>query len=412
MAVRQYIGARYVPKFYENSANSAEWRSGVAYEPLTIVTYNGNSYTSKKPVPASIGNPSANPSYWVSTGIYNQQIDEYREEVADLRTRVNTDIEGRKFILIGDSWAAGLTYNSATASRGPSFYDVMISSLGLMQGDTYYKNTADGCGFVDNDPHTFLELLQAVNVADAGKITDIYVTGGLNDRPYTEAQIETAISAFMTYAKTTYPNAKVSIGCVGIGSSSYANMSKVNHAYRKCVKYGAAYMDGIESYVFGRTIRYDGMHGTTEGYAIIGEGIINYTLTGSCGTYAEGGSFSVTAASGVNITNMDTILYSIRNGNVFMASNKHWVRFIFDSAPANLGSVKVATLSDYSPIKDTPIRSNITVRGGESGNLYPASLSIYGNEIFLSIIFPSALTDKTYICNQLELNIPVELSAG
>lgn len=79
MAVRQYIGARYVPKFYENADNTAEWRSGVAYEPLTIVTYNGNSYTSKIEVPASVGNPSANPSYWISTGIYNEQIEQYRQ---------------------------------------------------------------------------------------------------------------------------------------------------------------------------------------------------------------------------------------------------------------------------------------------------------------------------------------------
>ena len=74
MAVTQYIGARYVPKFYENSDGTEEWRAGVEYEPLTIVTYNGNSYTSKKPVPSNIGNPSDNPSYWAATGNYNQQV--------------------------------------------------------------------------------------------------------------------------------------------------------------------------------------------------------------------------------------------------------------------------------------------------------------------------------------------------
>lgn len=84
MATTQYIGARYVPKFYENSDMTAEWRSGVSYEPLTIVTYNGNSYTSKRPVPAEIGNPSENPIYWAQTGIYNEQVEEYRAEVEAL----------------------------------------------------------------------------------------------------------------------------------------------------------------------------------------------------------------------------------------------------------------------------------------------------------------------------------------
>ena len=48
--IRQYIGARYVFKIYENSTDpsSAEWESGTAYEPLTIVTYLNSTYASKK----------------------------------------------------------------------------------------------------------------------------------------------------------------------------------------------------------------------------------------------------------------------------------------------------------------------------------------------------------------------------
>lgn len=88
--VRQYIGARYVPKFYENSDGTAAWRAGVIYEPLTIVTYNGNSYTSKKAVPAEIGNPSSNPEYWVATGIFNQQL----ADLSDRMTAAEGDISG------------------------------------------------------------------------------------------------------------------------------------------------------------------------------------------------------------------------------------------------------------------------------------------------------------------------------
>lgn len=86
--MRQYIGARYVPKFYENTQGGTDWESGFAYEPLTIVTYNGNSFTSKKTVPATVGAPNLNPEYWASTGIYNAQIDEYREEVQDIALKL------------------------------------------------------------------------------------------------------------------------------------------------------------------------------------------------------------------------------------------------------------------------------------------------------------------------------------
>lgn len=80
MANRQYIGARYVPKFYEGS-NGDNWDNGVSYEPLTIVQYLNDSYTSKKPVPNTIGNPAQNPEYWAHTGAYNAQVQQYRNEV-------------------------------------------------------------------------------------------------------------------------------------------------------------------------------------------------------------------------------------------------------------------------------------------------------------------------------------------
>ena len=90
---RQYIGARYVIKVYENSqvAGSAEWEEDTVYEPLVLVTYQNGSYLSKKYVPSTVGNPAANTDYWVQTGFYNgqianlqHQIDTINETLSDL----------------------------------------------------------------------------------------------------------------------------------------------------------------------------------------------------------------------------------------------------------------------------------------------------------------------------------------
>lgn len=78
MAIREYIGARYVPLF----ADPVEWDNTRAYEPLTIVTYQGNSFTSKKSVPVGIN--ILNTEYWISTGNYNAQIEAYRRETASV----------------------------------------------------------------------------------------------------------------------------------------------------------------------------------------------------------------------------------------------------------------------------------------------------------------------------------------
>lgn len=91
MATRQYIGARYVPKFFDFDG-SPEWRNGVAYEALTIVTRNGNSYTSKIRVPSNIGAPESNPEYWVSTGLFNAQVEQYRQDVVKYKTDTDASI--------------------------------------------------------------------------------------------------------------------------------------------------------------------------------------------------------------------------------------------------------------------------------------------------------------------------------
>ena len=114
MATRQYIGARYVPKF----ATPTEWNSALSYEGLTIVTHLGNSFTSKKPVPAGID--ISNTDYWAVTGNYNAQVEQYRQEVEKIKTDV-TDVKdnqstynarvdqisylftNKKILIVGDS---------------------------------------------------------------------------------------------------------------------------------------------------------------------------------------------------------------------------------------------------------------------------------------------------------------------
>lgn len=92
MSTRQYIGARYVIKVYENSqnANSAEWEANTYYEPLVMVTYNNSSYLSKKDVPATVGNPAQNPSYWVITGAYNGQIANLQNQIDEINEKDNS----------------------------------------------------------------------------------------------------------------------------------------------------------------------------------------------------------------------------------------------------------------------------------------------------------------------------------
>lgn len=69
-----YFGLRYIPKFADSP-----WDINATYEPLTIVSYQGNSYTSRTFVPAGID--ISNTLYWAPTGNYNAQVESLREQV-------------------------------------------------------------------------------------------------------------------------------------------------------------------------------------------------------------------------------------------------------------------------------------------------------------------------------------------
>src|SRR5699024_1922638 len=71
-----YVGHRYVPMIM------GQWDKSIAYEGLSIVQHEGNSYTSKKHVP--IGIDILNEEFWAVTGNYNLQVEQYRQEVIKL----------------------------------------------------------------------------------------------------------------------------------------------------------------------------------------------------------------------------------------------------------------------------------------------------------------------------------------
>src|SRR5699024_10706654 len=73
---------RYVPKVM------GEWDKTETYEGLSIVTNKGTSYTSKKRVPKGID--ILNEEYWVVTGNYNAQIEEYRKDVRNIKELFDT----------------------------------------------------------------------------------------------------------------------------------------------------------------------------------------------------------------------------------------------------------------------------------------------------------------------------------
>jgi chromosome segregation ATPase len=68
-------------------ADPIEWDNRRSYESLTIVTHDGESYTSKCNVGPGVD--ITNTRYWAKTGAYNAQVEQYKNEVKDLSSQVS-----------------------------------------------------------------------------------------------------------------------------------------------------------------------------------------------------------------------------------------------------------------------------------------------------------------------------------
>lgn len=91
MSVREYVGARYVPIFGRVGEDTTQWDNTAPYEPLTIVTDHGVSFTSRQYVP--VGIPLTDSNYWVETGNFNAQVEAYRREVQTFDGRITANAE-------------------------------------------------------------------------------------------------------------------------------------------------------------------------------------------------------------------------------------------------------------------------------------------------------------------------------
>lgn len=222
MATRQYIGARYVPKFYQNSVDgSTQWQANVVYEPLVYVTLtNGNMYISKKQVPATIGTPAENIEYWLDVGNYNGQIESLQDQIDAIGDRV-TDVEGtvsttaddvavlktyhkRRYIFLSDSYGTGI--GGATP-----WIDRVVSNLNL-SSDDYVSSAVNGAAFGNNE---FTSMINSAITVAQGKnwnaTDDVYIVigAGFNDRGITEGDLRNSMSAFTSAARAAFPRCTI-----------------------------------------------------------------------------------------------------------------------------------------------------------------------------------------------------------
>lgn len=178
MAIRNYVGARYVPKF----ANPVEWQANTSYEAMVIVTYNNASYTSKVPVPPTVGNPAENSNYWALTGNYNAQVEEYRKATVEAqehaRDGICTTDEGNNTTASNEhKWHDYLWWN------GKLYRALMDIHVGITLRENFnVEETNIATGVTDNTNELQYVNADIIDIDDKTKTVETNLTTHINNK--------------------------------------------------------------------------------------------------------------------------------------------------------------------------------------------------------------------------------------
>ena len=251
---RQYVGARYVPKVM------GEWNKALQYEALSIVTYEGNSFTSKVPVPANID--ISNKTYWVNTGNYNAQVEAYRQQTAQLENRLNSEIIDRKndtkdnILWIGDSYSVNYNHKLPNGVRY------------MLNAKNWYEYSKGGAGFLGAwAGASFNDLIeQAKNELSASQkemIKYVYIVGGANDSSFLWSELKASVVSTVQNARNSFPNAQVCFIFASCAFDTYQDLftkakNMANDNYVPCI-FAMPYY-----YLTGAFYNTDNLHFTEE----------------------------------------------------------------------------------------------------------------------------------------------------
>ena len=212
MAVTQYIGARYVPNF----ASPIEWNNTRTYDPLTIVTHQGSSYTSRQFVPQGVD--IANDTFWALTGNYDAQVEQYRQEVNALGNALKTTnnelnalaervLSVEALIVTPEQFGAkadGMT-NDLSSFQSLGDYLVGKSNVKVMfkANATYFISFPD-----DATDFIALNINNADNVDIAGNGSLVHVESNVNTKYFVNIANSTNVSIhdFTVYSEFDKPS--------------------------------------------------------------------------------------------------------------------------------------------------------------------------------------------------------------
>ena len=151
-------------------ADPLEWDSNTTYEYLTLVLNGGNSYISKKDVPAGV--PVTNEDYWVKSSDWNAQLAQIEQDIEDMMSKIRNEYAyPEDYGAVGD----GVTDDSAAINEAlQSGKPVMLSDKTYAVNSTLMVNVAK-TNLIGSSNKTIIKAIsQLSKVIEFYSDTDFY----------------------------------------------------------------------------------------------------------------------------------------------------------------------------------------------------------------------------------------------
>lgn len=367
MATRQYVGARYVPKF--SNQNGGVWNNTYSYEALEIVKHGNDFYTAKIPVPTGID--ILNTTYWIKTGDYNGAINTLDAKIDQVKDESIPNIEDRYFLFMGDS------YDRVTENG----WSVLTASY--MGVTNYERRSAGGRGFAPSSPsNSWKQYLIDNPVDNPNSVTDIVICGGTNDYVSSDSAITTGMQEFKSYVESIYPNLK-RVYCGWIGWSHNLThrpifIEKALVYKRIAIKQGWHFLNGCDNILKNVALIDDNgtdyAHPTSTGCEALAVGIADAVKTGCYNTRSTRTTTFVPSSDYI-FSNNFTMRETLVDGNITMS----WADF-------RLNFIQAASVSEFEIAHlSTPLNTSM------GGALIPCNVV----NINTGVIQPCIIYQKT-----------------
>lgn len=304
MSVRQYIGARYVPKFV------GEYDVTQVYEALDVVDNgSGTTYIAKKPVPANT--PLNNTEYWMVYGSSSGAILDLQGRVTTLENKfpIESNDESRHMIVLGDSFTSPVRYTHPWCEFVADYFGCELHNMAL-----------DGASFTGAGGYDTLTSELATAIADtdipANGVRYVLILAGVNEINFsgTLAGIATNFGILVNDIRTNYPYAEII--CLGsnnktrFAGNTTLNPYSINNTLKTVLKeYGIPLLP-LTNLFYGMEVDTSG-HPTADFEKVIAQAVIGLmTGSGFSRTVANESvniisstpSATITGSAGVHVT--------------------------------------------------------------------------------------------------------------